>query len=115
MNIIRIEKKLQNQTDQVELIISILCFLNGIHLSKTEQKALSFFVVYGMSDKTDQLLVKSNLLPNTGSIRNLKTKLHKFGFLKRIPGVYKSYEVNLSDDFKMDDNVISLVIKTDRG
>lgn len=115
MNIISIEKKLQNQTSQVELIISILCFLNGIHLSETEQKALSFYVVYGINDKTDQLLVKSNLLPKTGSIRNLKTKLHRLGFLKRTPGVYKSYEVNLSKDFKLDDNVIRLVIDTDRS
>jgi len=114
MNLIKIDKKVQTQTDQIELIISILCFLYDKRLSKTEQKCLAFYVVYGIKEKTDELLISSKIVPHIESLRNVKGKLCKLGFIKREPGIYKSYQLNLSKDFQPDD-VLGLLIKIDRS
>lgn len=114
MNVIKIQKKVQTETDQMETVISILCFLNNIRLSKTEHKALAFYVVYGIKEKTDQLLITSKVVPHLDSLRNVKAKLCKLGFFKRYPGVYKSYELNISKDFQAG-NVVNLLIQIDRS
>lgn len=114
MNVIKIDKKVDNHTDQIELVISILCFLYNKRLSKTEQKCLAFYVVYGVKEATDEMLIKAEIVPHIDSLRNVKAKLCKTGFLRRFPGVYKSYEVNMDSTFKPD-NVLALLIKIDRS
>lgn len=114
MSVIKIEQKVQSHTDQIEMVISILCFLNNIKLTKTQRKVLAFYVVYGIKEKTDQLIIKSGIVPKVDSLRNVKVKLHKLGFLKRYVGVYKSYELAISKDFQPD-NVVTLLIKIDRS
>jgi len=114
MSVIKIEKKVQNHTDQIEMVISILCFLNNIKLTKTQRKVLAFYVVYGIKEKTDQLIINSKIVPKVDSLRNVKAKLCKLGFLKRYPGVYKSYELAMSKDFEPG-NVVSLLIQIDRS
>jgi hypothetical protein len=114
MNVINVDRKVQSHTDQIELVISILCFLNNIRLSKTHQKVLAYFVVYGLKEKTDDLLINSKIVPHVESLRNVKTKLHKLGFLKRFPGVYNSYELNLNSAFEPN-NIIELRVKIDRS
>lgn len=115
MKVIKIEKKTNGKTQHLELVISILCLLNGIHLSKTELTVLSFYVVYKINSKTDNLLISSHIVKDIASLRNIKAKLKKLGFLKRTSELYKSYEVNLSKDFNIDDNDIRMLIKIDNS
>jgi len=114
MKVIEITKKTNHKTEQIETLISILCLLDGIKLSKTDKLVLSYFVVYGLKEPTEKLLISSGVVKTLDDLRNRKTKLTKLGFLKRTKGLYKSYELNLSKDFKLDSN-IRLYIKLDNS
>lgn len=112
--IIEVNKKTKSKTAQMELLISILCFLNEIHLSKTQIKVLAYFVVYGIKQSTDDLLVKSSIVKGYPQLGNIKTDLMNLKFLKRPKDLYKSYELNLTENFK-DANIINLNIKIDNS
>lgn len=73
---------------------------------------MSYYIVYKINQKTDNLLISSKIV-NLGRLRNIKAKLKRLGFLKRVTELYKSYEVNLSKDFDIDNNQIVLLIKID--
>lgn len=115
---IEITKKTKHKTEQMELVISVFCILNDVHLSKTEISVLAYYVVFGIKESTDALLINSNII-NKGNLGNLKTKLKKQKFLKRTKELYKTYELNLSKDFNNDDiinsNLINLFIKIDNS
>lgn len=115
MKVIKINKKTNGKVEQLELVIPILCLLNGKKLSKTDVKILSYYVVYGINDKTDKLLVNSKIAKDITRLRNVKVKLHRLGFLKRVKELYRSYEVNLSKDFDVADSEIRLLIKIDNS
>lgn len=101
VQIIQRNKKAEHSTDQVEMIISILCMLEGIHLSETQNKCLSYFIVYGLKDGTEDMLIKAGIVPNKTYMRNLKTKLCKLGFLKReAKERYRNYELALTEAIK---------------
>lgn len=114
MKFIEITKKTGHKTEQMELVISILCLVNGIHLSKTEVKVLAYYIVHGLKVSTDKLLINSGIIEQK-PLRNMKTKLTKMGFLKRVDELYNSYELNLSKDFSPNDKTINLVIKIDNS
>lgn len=112
MKWIKIEKKTEGKTEQIKLVLSILCLINGIKVSDTDLKVLSYYMVYKISEKTDDLLINSKVVKDMSALRNVKTKLKRLGFLKRTE-LYKSYELAISKDFSLDDNKISLAIKLD--
>jgi hypothetical protein len=70
-------------------------------------------MVYKISEKTDQMLVNSKVIKDIPSLRSVKTRLKKLGFLKRTKELYKSYELALSKDFDLSNDQISLAIKID--
>jgi hypothetical protein len=113
MKLIKIEKKTNGKTEQIKLVLSILCLINGIHLSDTELSVLSYYMVYKISEKTDDLLINSKVVKDISALRNIRTKLKRMGFLKRTKELYKSYELAMSKDFNLEDNQISLAIKID--
>lgn len=76
---------------------------------------MSYYINYRISDKTDNLLISSKIVKDIPSLRNIKAKLKKLGFLKRTKELYKSYEVNISKDFNVEDNEIRLLIKIDNS
>lgn len=112
MNVIKIVKHTSSKTNQMEIAISIMCLLNGIHLSKTEIQVLSHYMAFGVKPSTDDLLIKSKIVSGISGLRNTKTRLKSLGFLKRTKELYKSYELNLSSEFKPGDTV-NLFIKLD--
>jgi|GEM_PF-2513223 hypothetical protein len=115
MKLIKLEQKTNSKIEQLELVISIVCLVNKIHLSKTELSVLAYYINYKINKKTDDLLINSNIVKDVPSLRNIKTKLSKSGFLKRTKELYKSYEVALNKDFSVDDNQIGITIKIDNG
>ena len=88
--------------------------VSGIPLSETEIKVLAYYVVHGVKEATDTLLLNSNVT-GKGALGNIKTKLLKLGFLKRTKDLYKSYELNLSKDFDKNDKEINIFIKVDNS
>lgn len=113
MNTIRLEKKVNGKTEQIKLIISLLCKVGEVHLSDTDLSVLAYYVVYKISDKTDALLISSKVVRDMNALRNIKTKLKRLGFLKRNKDMYKSYELAFSKDFDPTDNEIKLILKID--
>jgi hypothetical protein len=115
MKVFKLDKKANGKVHKLELIISILCTFSNIHLSETDIRVLAYYIVYNITEKTDKLLISSKVVKNLGTLRNIKTRLFKLGFLKKDKDLYKSYEVNLSDDFKdfNDDDEIKMIINID--
>jgi hypothetical protein len=115
MKVFKLDKKTNSKTHKLELIISILCLFNSIHLSSTDVKVLAYYIVYKISEKTDKLLISSKIVKNINTLRNVKVRLYKLGFLKKDKDLYKTYEVNLSKDFKdfADDEEIKMIINID--
>lgn len=112
MRALKIEKKTDSKTQQIKLVLSIICLLNNITLSETDYISLAFFIQYKMSHKTDDLIIKSGVVKNMDVLRNVKTRLCKKGFLKRDPKEYKTYDLNMSaGEFNWEDNDIRLIIK----
>jgi hypothetical protein len=112
MKVFKLEKKANSKTDKLELIVSILCLLNGIHLSETDIRVLAYYMVYTINEKTDELIISSKIVKNMNTLRTVKVRLHKLGFLKKDKDLYKSYELNLSKDvkdFNNDDEVRMLI------
>jgi hypothetical protein len=112
MKVFKLEKKANSKTDKLELIVSILCLLNGIHLSDTDIRVLAYYMVYTINEKTDDLILSSKIVKNMNTLRTVKVRLHKKGFLKKDKDLYKSYELNLSKDvkdFNNDDEVKMLI------
>lgn len=106
MSVIQITKKAEHSTDQVEMILSILCMLRNKNISKTQRKCLSYFVVYGLKNSTEDMLIKAGIAPDKTYMRNLKTKLCKLGFLKReAKERYRNYELTLDKKFKFEEGV----------
>lgn len=112
MKVVEITKKTSKKTEQMELLVSVLCLLENIHLSKTEASVLAHYMAFGLKESTDNLLIKSKVINDISSLRNVKTRLKKLGFLKRTTELYKSYELNTDSDFK-NDEVVNLYIKLD--
>jgi len=72
-------------------------------------------MAYKISEKTDNLLISSKIVKDVPSLRNIKTKLRRLGFLKRTKELYKSYELTLSKDFNIEENKFNLLIKIDNS
>ena len=113
MKLIKLIKKTNHKTEQIELIISIICMVNCIKLSETEIRVLAYYVVHGLKDTTDKLIINSKVITSR-SLDNIKTKLLRLGFLKRTKELYKSYELNLSKDYT-DNNILNLFITIDNS
>jgi hypothetical protein len=115
MKVFKLDKKTNSKTHKLELIISILCIFNNIHLSGTDIKVLAYYINYKINEKTDALLIKSGIVKNINTLRNVKVRLYKLGFLKKDKDLYKTYEVNLSKDFKdfAEDEEIKMIINID--
>jgi hypothetical protein len=81
--LIKIPKKSKSKIDQTKIILSILCLLSEIKLSDTELTTLSYFIVYGLTEKTKNLILTSKILKTEDSLRNAMTKFRKFGLIKK--------------------------------
>jgi hypothetical protein len=115
MKVFKLDKKANGKVNKLELIISVLCTFNNIHLSETDIRVLAYYIVYKINEKTDRLLITSEVVKNIGTLRNIKTRLFKLGFLKKDKDLYKSYELNLSKDFVdfNDDDEVKMIINID--
>lgn len=74
---------LPNKYKSICFQIMVYCFANEIPLSKGEIETLSFFYIHGISDITDELILKKGIFKNSQSLKNVKTKFFKLNLLKR--------------------------------
>jgi hypothetical protein len=113
MKLIKLIKKTSHKTEQMEVVISILCMVAGVKLSETDIRVLAFYVVHGIKESTDSLIINSGVT-TFRVLGNIKAKLLRLGFLKRTKELYKSYELNLSEGFP-NDKEINILIKIDNS
>lgn len=112
MQLVRIIKKTSNKIDQAKVIIAIFCLLSEIKLSDTELTVLAYFMVYGMNPETDELIVKSRL-HTPFSLNNTKSKLTRFGLIKKNQST-KKHQINERLSVKPE-NQIGMLIKIDNS
>jgi len=81
--LLKLSKKSKTKIDQAKIILSVLCLLSDISLSDTELTTLSYFIVYGLTEKTKSLILSGKILKTEDSLRNAMTKFRKFGLIKK--------------------------------
>ena len=81
--LLKISKKSTSKIDQAKTILSVLCLLSTISLSDTELTTLAYFIVYGLNDKTKNLILTARILKTEDSLRNAMTKFRKFGLIRK--------------------------------
>lgn len=106
---IKIEKKTVGKIEQAKLLIKLFCVLSNIKLSDAELNTLAFYMVYGISSVTKDLILKSKVLANEDSLRNTLSKLRKVGLIKK---VNREDKLNDSLGVKLEP-VIGMLIKID--
>ena len=95
----------------IKTVISIYCILSNIKLSENEVKALSYFVLYGITDKTKKLIVESGIY-TMDSLRNSMSRFRNFNLITKSD--LRRKEDYLSSDLTIPfDNIIGLMIKID--
>lgn len=106
---IKIEKKTVGKIEQAKLLIKLFCVLTDVKISDAELNTLAFYMVYGVSAVTKDLILKSKVLANEDSLRNTLSKLRKIGLLKK---VNREDVVTETLNVKLDP-VIGMLIKID--
>lgn len=106
---IKIEKKVVGKLEQAKMLIKIFCVLSNIKLSEAELNTISFYMVYGISSATKDLILKSKILANEDSLKNTLSKLRKVGLITK---VNKEDVLNPTLSVKLEP-VIGLLIKID--
>lgn len=107
--LIKIEKKTTGKVDQAKVLISIFCQLYDIKLSKSELTVLAYFMVYKISQVTEDLILKAKIMANKDSLHNAMSKLRKFGLIRKI-----NKEDVLNDSLNVNlEPVMGIIIKID--
>lgn len=115
MKPIVLSKKPTSKTECIKLIISVICVVNNISLSETDRKILAYYIVYGLKEATDALLMSSKIVTGLPALRNAKTRLLRKGFLRRTKTLYKSYELNMNKDELIIENNMGVFLKIDNS
>lgn len=106
---LKIEKKTVGKIEQAKLLIRLFCVLTDIKISDAELNTLAFYMVYGISSVTKELILKSKVLANEDSLRNTLSKLRKMGLIKKF-----NREDVITDTLNVKlDPVIGVLIKID--
>lgn len=106
-------KKTDSKLDMVNKIVSIYCLLSDIKLSSTDITVVSYFILYGINEKTKKLIIESKLL-NADSIKNTMSRLRKQGIIHKSEFRRKEDYLNKSLSIPVD-NVVGMMIKIDNS
>lgn len=77
IKLIKIEKQVSSKIELAKAIINLIMCFNEIKLSETETTILAFFMVYGVTLSTKNLIVKSEVCKNLSNVKTLMVKLKK--------------------------------------
>jgi len=81
MQTIKLKLKTKSRIDMAIIAINIYNHICGIKLNSTQTTVLAYFMVYGFSKKTKDLILRSKILNNPISIDNILSKLRKLGLV----------------------------------
>lgn len=111
--LIKLQRKTSTKLEMVKKIVSIYTIMKDIKLSDTDITVLSYFIIYGINEKTKKLIVDSKLL-NADSIKNTMSKLRAFDLIKKSEFRRKEDYLNEAFNFPLE-NIIGLMIKIDNS
>lgn len=82
MNAVKFTIKTSSKIDMIKKVVSIYCLLSQIKLSETEILTLCYFIVYGYSNNTKELIITSKIVGGRDSLDNIISKLRKMGLIQ---------------------------------
>lgn len=77
VSFIRLSAKTNSKIELVRKVVSAAINFWNIALSETELNVLSYFIVYGINNKSKDLIVKANICKNIANINTIMVKLKK--------------------------------------
>lgn len=75
MRVLKLTKKTESKVELASLMLNIYCKLADIRVTETELIVMGYFMVYGISKQTKELIVRSEILKSRGSVENMMTAL----------------------------------------
>lgn len=75
------KKKVNSKVELAKAIINLIVCFNDKHLSETETMVLAYFMVYGVTTQTKNLIVKSGVCKNLANIKTIMVKLKKYEYI----------------------------------
>lgn len=81
VSIIKMTKKVGSKVELAKTIINVSLYFNDIKLSDTEIMVLAYFMVYGVTQATKDLIVKSEICKNIANIKTIMVKLKKLDLI----------------------------------
>lgn len=79
--LIKMDKKVVSKVDMAKNIISIVLCFDNTKLSATQITVLAYFMVYGISANTKNLIIKSEICKNISNIKTIMVRLKKLGLI----------------------------------
>lgn len=74
--------KTSSQIDQAAKLIRIYCILNDVRPSETGILVSAYIMLYGMNEKTRELIIQSGVMGTEASLRNEVYSLRRLGLLE---------------------------------
>lgn len=107
-NSVFVEQKylLPNNLSSVMFQINNYCFVNQFDLSKGEMCVLANYYLDGISEGTDEKIIKSGVFSNYHSLKNVRVKLNKLNIIYK---KNKSYLINNFMNIAVGDKVAILI------
>lgn len=90
-SLLKISKVASTKVEMAKIIIKVYILLSDIHLSESCIVLLAYFMVYGVSKNTKELVIKSSIAKNDNVIRGLMTKLRQNGLIYKDELNLKTY------------------------
>lgn len=81
VSLVRMQQAVTNRVDLAKTIINVTLCFNNLKLSDTETTVLAYFMVYGVTQQTKQLIVKSEVCKNLPNIKTIMVKLKKLDLI----------------------------------
>ena len=81
VTLVKMVKNVANKLDLAKNVIKITLNFNDIRLSETEITVLAYFMLYGVSTQTKELIVKSQVCKNLNNIKIVMVKLKRMEFI----------------------------------
>ena len=76
--------KTGNKVEQAAKLLRIYCVLNNINPSDTSILVCAYIMVYGLSNKVKEAILKAGVLGTLGSLQNEIHKVRKMGLLEGV-------------------------------
>lgn len=75
------QKVVKTKIELAKAILSVALCFNNLKLSETEATVMSYFMVYGITSQTKNLLIKAEVCKNINNIKTVMVKLKKLGLI----------------------------------